>query len=357
MAETVAKSTGRSLNTTTLGAFGVSAAIHAIIFLAVGSVVVFESPLVTEFFTSDDIGSYEAKQEMEIEPVLLEEQQPLPEFATVDSVTPEGGNIEDEAATPADLIISSVPAPTTSAFALPRNVGSPSGKLFGRRSSGDGDGIGGRGKAITATIFGKTIQSSSLGVVLDISGSAHAHLDKAIAEIDKSFPSAHMVLVIGCGMSDASNVPSQRNGQGVVPGKPRIHDYRDRDKEDEYNKLKRSVTTQLEDFYKKIGKDRSKDIRKYFEKRDNLYILYGGDIHAANFAFEHLLALNTDTIYWFADFADSIDKKIVEDLTKDLKRNGTKVIAHNFLGKQVRKEAAEMANKTGGSTIELVPGK
>jgi hypothetical protein len=354
MAETNVKQTGGFLGSATLGAFGISAIIHLLIFLVVGSIVVFESPLVSEFFVSDDI-SAQAAQEDEIEPVVIEEEQPLPEFAQTDTVIEEGGTVEDEAATPVDLIIASVPAPSTSAFALPRNVGSPTGTLFGKKSSGDGTGLGGRGKAVTASIFGKTIQASSLGVVLDVSGSAHAYLDQAIKEIDKSFPTAHMVLIVGCGMSDGSK--HVNGGGGVVPGKPRIHEYQDRDIEKKHNGLKRSVPQQLEMFFSRVKGERGKEVRKYFEKRDNLYVLYGADIHGANFAFDYLLGLNADAIYWFADFADSIDKSIAEDLTKKLKRNGTKVIAHNFFGKPVRTEAAEMAKETGGSTIEVVPGK
>ena len=43
-------------------------------------------------------------------------------------------------------------------------------------------------------------------------------------------------------------------------------------------------------------------------------------------------------------------------MTRQLKRNRVKVIAHNFMGKPVKAEAAEMAKVTGGATIEVVPG-
>jgi hypothetical protein len=220
---------------------------------------------------------------------------------------------------------------------------------------GDGWSQGEIGATGSGTIFGRRVTSSNLGVVLDVSGSAHAHLDKAIMEIDKNFPSAHMVLVIGCGMSDGERHIG--GGGGKVPGKPRIVGYNDIESEREFNSLGRSVPSQLNDFYRKVGDKRRKELEQYFERRPHLYVLYGADIHGANFAFEFLLEKKVDTIYWFADFADSIDGETIEDLTKQLRRKRVTVIAHNFLGKAVRKRAAAMVEKTGGMTIELIPGE
>lgn len=239
--------------------------------------------------------------------------------------------------------------------ALDIDVNVDSTSVYGRGGGGFGGGLAGiREMAITADLFGLQVSATNLGVALDVSGSAHAHLDKAITEIDKNFPDAYMVLVVGCGMSDGK--AAINGGGGKVPGKPRVIPYSQRDEEDKYNKLERSVPAQMEKFYKVIGEKRSKELRRYFDRRKNLYVLYGADIHGANFAFDYLLKQNTDTIYWFADFADRIDAEIAKDLTRQLKRNRVKVIAHNFMGKPVKAEAAEMAKVTGGATIEVVPG-
>lgn len=228
--------------------------------------------------------------------------------------------------------------------------------VYGRSGGGFGGGIKGiRQMAISADIFGMEISAENLGVVLDVSGSAHAHLDKAITEIDKNFPTAYMVLVVGCGMSDGTR--AIKGGGGKVPGEPRVVPYSRRGSNDQYDSLGRSVPAQLEDFFRKVGEKRSEELRRYFKRRDNLFILYGGDIHAANFAFEFVLDKNADTIYWFADFADSIDKPIIEDLTKKLRRKRVQVIAHNFLGKPVKPQVKEMVDTTGGQTIEVIPGK
>lgn len=222
------------------------------------------------------------------------------------------------------------------------------GMGFGISGIGDGQGTSG-------TLFGRQVRSKNLGVILDISGSAHSHLDKAIAEIDKSFPMAHIILVVGCGMSDGKGAIN--GGGGKVPGKPRIIPYENIDSEKEYNSLARSAPAQLELFFRKAGDKRSKELRKYFKDRDNLYALYGADIHGANFAFDFLLELNVDTVYWFADFADRIDPKTIESLTKKLERSSVTVISHNFTGKPVGKLATEMTEKTGGQTIESIPGE
>lgn len=223
------------------------------------------------------------------------------------------------------------------------------GDDFGSGWGDEGTGTGGSG-----SLFGRKISSKSLGVVLDISGSAHAHLDKAIAEIDENFPTAHIVFVVGCGMSDGK--AAFAGGGGKVPGKPRVVPYKDLDSEKKYNSLQRSVPGQLNLFFGKIGQKRGDELRKHFDKRDNLYALYGGDIMATNFAFDFLLDIKVDTIYWFADFADGIKENTIEDLTKDLKKSSVTVISHNFLGKPVGKLATEMTQKTGGQTIELIPG-
>lgn len=214
---------------------------------------------------------------------------------------------------------------------------------------GSGNGTGGGG-----TLFGRPVNSSNLGVVLDISGSAHAYLGEAIHEIEKSFPTAHIVLVVGCGMSDGNLSVS---GGGKVPGKPRIVEYQRMDSEKKYNSLPRSAPAQLELFYKKIGSKRSRELKALFKKRKNLYLLYGGDIMATHHAFEHVLDKDVDTIYWFADFADKTSPSIIERLSRKLKFNQVTLISHNFLGKPVGKLAKEMTLKSGGSVIEMIPGR
>ncbi len=252
----------------------------------------------------------------------------------------------------AKVIAANTPAPVS--IPVPDTVVSEPSMYFGDDVD-FGQGWSDEGTGTTASLFGRQVTAKNLGVILDISGSAHRHLDKAITEIDNNFPSAHIILVVGCGMSDGKGAIG--GGGGKVPGKPRIIPYKKRDSEKQYNTLTRSAPRQMEGFYRRVGAERAKELRKYFDTRDNLYALYGADILGTNFAFEFLLDLNVDTIYWFADFADRIDPKTIEDLTKQILRNRVTVISHNFLGRSVGKLATEMTEKTGGYTIETIPGE
>lgn len=236
------------------------------------------------------------------------------------------------------------------------NMNMLSGRGFG---GGLGKIGGGVMDAITSiSLFGTQVTTGGLAVILDISGSAHDYLAEAIAEVDRNFSDAPMVLVVGCGMSDG-NVTIKK---GVVPGKPRIVPYNSRGSNKEYDSFERSGPGQLEQFFRKLGKDKGDEevraMRAYFKKRNNLYLLYGGDVLATNFAFDYLLEeKSVDTIYWFADFADEIDKGEIKSLTGNLTRDRVKVIAHNFFGKPVREDVKELVRKTGGQTIEVIPGK
>lgn len=261
----------------------------------------------------------------------------------------------------------SMPRPQPLAAQNPQDMDVPSiaidksnlNMLSGR---GMGGGLGQIGGGVmdslrSIELFGTEVATGGIGLVLDVSGSAHAYLDAAIEEIDRHFPDQPMVLVVGCGMSDGSL--EGRMKKNMVPGEPRIVPYGRRGKNEKYDKLWRSVHSQLEDFFadmRKKSKEAEKEMRAYFDDRDNLYMLYGGDIWATNFAFEHVLEQNVDTIYWFADFADDIDGKIINDLTRELRSARVKVIAHNFFGKPVRDDVRAMVKKTGGQTIEVVPG-
>jgi hypothetical protein len=165
-----------------------------------------------------------------------------------------------------------------------------------------------------------------------------------------------MILVVGCGMSDGTSVIDGAGGRGV-PGMPRVVPYKDRRTEGENNNKSNSVPQQLEKFYRRIGTDRADKMKRYFERRENLYAVYGGGTFAANFAFYELLNKGVDSIYWFADFRDNCEQPQVDDLEKRLRSNRCTLIAHNFHGQGVRWNIAEMIERIGGKTIEVIPGQ
>lgn len=199
------------------------------------------------------------------------------------------------------------------------------------------------------------IHSAKLGVVLDISGSGHAHLHRPLREIEAGFQNSFVILYTGCGMK----------------GDARRRDY----------DFKRGNAVKLEQMKdpkapaENVGQVLDQASRKNAELqnsisevlgRKNIYVTdWSCDkkmvIFGAHFALQKLSREGVDTIYWFADFQDVIDAKILEDLTKDLKRRGIKVFCHNFAGKfpSPEREAAirRLAEETGGQCILTVPGK
>jgi hypothetical protein len=342
MADTATKSSDSSFSFATLGAFGISAVIHALIFLVVGTVVVFESPLVTEFFVADNIDASDLSQEMEIEPVILDEQQPLPDVAPTETVTTVENSFSDEAATPADLIIASVPAPTSSAFALPKNVGSPTGTLFGNKAS---KGQEGAGRGVTATIFGKSIKASRLGVILDVSFSAHPLLDYAIEEIQKGFPDAILMFAPGCELNDR---PTE-----IVP----VGEYEKTAKNYSKEKYPKAQYYTKGFIDKLLSRESFKDIWDDADRSGLGYVIFcevknNHGLGGIAEAFTHLIDQGADVIYWFADFDDKISVPQMEETLKELRRNNVKVMLHDFkspLGKNHNIEHLRtIADKTGG---------
>jgi hypothetical protein len=67
-------------------------------------------------------------------------------------------------------------------------------------------------------------------------------------------------------------------------------------------------------------------------------------------AFDELLKRNVDTIYWFSDFEDSVDPRVADTLTTQLKLRHVKLHLHNFASNRTNESVLEMAKKTGGTS-------
>jgi hypothetical protein len=187
------------------------------------------------------------------------------------------------------------------------------------------------------------MNETHLGVLLDVSGSAHPYLSAAIREIEKNFPDAVTVLVMGCGMREdigKSAVKVQRLGNL---------------KTDEALDKAGARTTlgqlaQAENTNREMAR-----LLRDMRHRDNVYAVYGGDIGATHYGFEQLIEAGVDGIYWFADFQDAVDPKVMERLARELERRHIKLYAHNFAGKPVRAEVEAAVKRTGGVSITVKP--
>lgn len=224
-----------------------------------------------------------------------------------------------------------------------------SSSLDGAAGGKVGSSAGGGGGKMSGNLFGVKVEAAKLGVILDVSGSAHGVLLHALNEIDRSFKEAEIVLYPGCGMSGNS----KSRDYDIKSAKSVSKEF---DKEAKENRV---VFGQIAMW---ISKNPSEDtkIKKVLRGKNTYVSVNDPQIQqtaGCQFAFEHLIKDGADTIYWFADFADPIDKKVAEDLAQSLQKRGIKVIAHNFAGKPVRPEAMVIVNATGGQAISQIPGK
>lgn len=250
-----------------------------------------------------------------------------------------------------------VDSPDIELPALDIDVTVDSYSTYGRGSAGFGSGNGGstssiqhmREMAITADLFGAQISATKLGVILDISRSTHKQIDKVLNEINKKFTDAIVVLVPGCAISSYSTS---------------IYAFR------EYERGTRKHT--------KVGRYSTQpyieglletnpafvEIWGELEQQDNGYILFAESSTGttasggSNNAMEFLRDKGVDTIYWFADFEDSIHESEAKNVLRSMKRGGISLFMHDFVtplsaSKKTRREQTlpllqELADETDG---------
>lgn len=210
---------------------------------------------------------------------------------------------------------------------------------------GDGAGAGmGRAGGVTGMIFNKKVEAKKLGVILDVSGSAHPHLAGAIQEIEKSFADAILVLTPGCGMGEIrgrssheirkfASIP-ERELSDMPPERSTASQLAKAFKIDEFEQLIRRPAMQPRLFV------------SWFEGGPNT----GGGTQSSQtlVSFEYLMRKGVDSIYWFADFRDPVNPEITTELLKELKRKKVKVYLHNFAGTTIGPEATSLAEGTVG---------
>jgi hypothetical protein len=320
------------------GAFGISVLLHLLIFLLVGSWVIIQavSPKITP------VGSPDTNTQ-----ALTEPPPDIPEDAPdpmVDNTQPVDS--PSQTAPAMEMIASSItinnPPPAVQIPSIQAMDNSATITTSNARS----DASLAR-KAVIGNIFGATIESDQLGVILDVSGSGHRFLPAVVDEIGKNFKNAFIVLVFGCGMSD--NV-TEEQVQVLNFSKARVDPQRDA-------AGAKSIINQL--ILAQKSPETEKMI-KHLKSVPNVYYLYGGDTGPTQFAFELLLKKNVDAIYWFSDFEDQVNKGWYKKIIKAVTAKRVRVIAHNFSGKMGetnygRDFVKELTEATGGKIILSVP--
>ncbi|MEO0453235.1 MAG: hypothetical protein AAFY98_03745 [Verrucomicrobiota bacterium] len=308
----------------TMGAFGVSAVIHILVFLMVGTVVVFEGPLLTEFFDSEDIVVSSNESPLDDTPVLLEEPEIMPDSPVIPDVNVTPSN-EPAAMNTMDLIVANAPA-TSASFAIPKSIGTGT-NLIVSKSKGDSEGVGG----VAAKIFGKSIEAKRLGVILDVSASTHKVISNVIKEIQKAFPDAILVFTPGCTLNPTQGEITPLSDYDKVANKyrPKVAVKQQYHLTSFISKLNKKNPA-----FKELWKDAEKDNLGYVAfipltqaKKGEKLVVLGG----VSQAIDHLVENQVDTIYWFADYEDSISANQLAITSKLLRQKKVRLYMHDFL--------------------------
>lgn len=181
--------------------------------------------------------------------------------------------------------------------------------------------------AVEGEIYGTDITASNLGVVLDNSPSMRPYLEAVRAEINKSFPSAHIREAAGSGLflnrrfeiggafpvGDAwyyGELPSV----GVNPFDPKWHQPK--------------IFESYEPYYRQVSLERNPlaALRGLIELQD------------------------VDVIYWFCDFEDDIDSVAFQVLRKAKETHEVEFYVHSS-NRRPKKLITDLVEATGGEVI------
>ncbi|MDR1190979.1 MAG: hypothetical protein LBK60_04845 [Verrucomicrobiales bacterium] len=326
------------------GTLGLSILIHLALLLVASGWVLIQSvvPKIPPAAAVDNYSQLSTEPPPEFPDEIIEPNIPA-DSSDWDDSTPQTTGM------PSDLIASNV---ANNNFRVPPSVGVyVPGAAIGSGTpapSGGGKESAGLKKIAIGKIFDTAIESNQLGIMIDVSGSAHSYLITMVNELSKNFGDAIIFLVFGCGMSD-----------NVAESRVKILDFaRARPDPKLDGPDKRTTLQQIA-----LAEKTSPAIAQMFKRlktRGNVYYVYGGDNAAAQFAFKALLRKNVDTIYWFADFEDGISADWQKKILHDTKSKKVRVFIHNFSGRGYgagMKFATRLAEATDGKVIITAPKK
>jgi hypothetical protein len=320
--------------------------IHVIIVLAAGSIVLYRATDETPDFEADT-GA------LVIDHGVAETPRETPEIPAVQEFTPQTPTVS----APLVAITTTAQSPiwkvSSASDAQIRGVSDSIKGAMGSLGKDGGMSTGDLGRLAgmrTATIFGKKVTAAKLGVILDVSGSAHPHLAGAISEIQKGFDNATLILYPGCGMMDFDGKSEHE-----------IRKYSSITKR-ELEKNKGNFTTPGQ-IVKALKIEAFEEMTKRPSVKDKLYVSWfdeeggtGGKlIGRTQVAFDELVKRGVDSIYWFADFADKVDSKVVQKLSSQLADRKITLHVHNFAGKKINPLITDMAENSGGTVNTETP--
>lgn len=166
-------------------------------------------------------------------------------------------------------------------------------------------------------IYDTRVSAERLTVVLDNSRSMTPYLPKLRDEISRSFPSTYFVEVDGCALAQPADVPWFYSKPTPVmnPFSPERH-------------IPKVPTLE--------------------ERPHSRFISWTRDAPAALVCMADLM--KTDAIYWFCDFDDPTDERVIKEIARKLIEQKVALYIHT-LDKRTPKLLATLAEKSGGAVV------
>ena len=209
-------------------------------------------------------------------------------------------------------------------------------------SSGGSGTVGG---SRWATIFGKRIMAARLGVILDFSASAYPHLPGAVEEIQRGFSDAILILYPGCGMVqfEGNSDHEIRKLSSITP--------------QEIEATRRDFDTTGAQIWSAMKISEVAQMTSRPAVKDTLFVSWYAPkppswaklIGRTQVVFDDLMKRKVDAIYWFSDFADPVDPRVLERLAVDLKAKRIKLHLHNFGDSDINPDIKALAEQSGGT--------
>jgi hypothetical protein len=324
-----------------IGALGLSLLIHLVVLLMVGGAVLVKGVIPRDTF--QEFGHPVDGEEAIVLPEEMETEIEEPKADQIESATQAYSPNNESTSAQADIIIAEGVSSTMNFVPMLPNA-TPTGSALGGGSlPGGSSGSGSKGPSgkTMINLFGNKMESASLGVILDVSGSAHSLLMPVMKEINKNYGNAPTLLVFGCGLASEETLKKSKLTTPLLRDIPDLS-AKAVNGESTYGQLARAYglkNSGLADYLDKL------------RKRDDVWYVEGLPRLSTQLAFEKLIEQKVDTIYWFADFQDSVNALAAEEIAKKLKRNGIKVIIHDFTGRPTDPKKTTVAEITGGKAI------
>jgi hypothetical protein len=244
--------------------------------------------------------------------------------------------------------LSDIPMPDVSSMMDSRQMGAFGfGKSGAGGGFGDGIGTGGRSGVTFKPIsmFGFDLKGKKLCVILDVSASMLQELPKVVREADKVAQGSVIICYYGCGLSKRER--SDRLPERAQPTSSGAF---------------RKFWTSMYEAPRANDTTAAGQVFDVLSKRRNTYFI---DVEDTKYAWLALLAdelLNSDTVYWFSDFLDSVDDQQIKLVEETMKRRRQRLYIQNIdsykgiklddMSASFQKVRHDLVEPTGGEVVE-----